>query len=86
MKKQIIELLQISNVSYYRWRKAPKNKGETNPPKIFDLLDKYFTKEELEEFLETGAIARLDTLEGLSVEDVQLLKDLKEVLNRRGNQ
>lgn len=75
----ISKLCNISEKSYYVW----KNKTHT---KLITLLEKYFTKADLEEFLETGTIARLDTLEGLSVEDVHLLKDLKEVFNRRGNQ
>lgn len=63
MKKQIIELLQISNVSYYRWRKSPKREGDNKPPKIFDLLEKYFTEQELQEFLDTGKISKFEILE-----------------------
>ncbi len=63
MKKQIIELLQISNVSYYRWKKAPKREGDNKPPKIFELLEKYFTEQELQEFLDTGEISKFEMLE-----------------------
>lgn len=63
MKKQIIELLQISNVSYYRWRKTPKREGDNKPPKIFDLLEKYFTEQELQEFLDTGKISKFEIIE-----------------------
>lgn len=63
MKKQIIELLQISNVSYYRWRKSPKREGDNKPPKIFDLLEKYFTEQELQEFLDSGEISKFEILE-----------------------
>lgn len=34
MKKQITELMQISDVSYYRWKKSPKQKDKKEPPKI----------------------------------------------------
>ena len=51
MKKQIIELLKISDVSYYRWKKERK---------IFELLEKYFSDNDLEEFLSTGKITRLE--------------------------
>lgn len=63
MKKQIIELLQISNVSYYRWKKAPKREGDNKPPKIFELLEKYFTEQELQEFLDTGKISKFEIIE-----------------------
>jgi hypothetical protein len=51
MKKQIIELLKISDVSYYRWKKERK---------IFELLEKYFSDNDLKEFLSTGKITRLE--------------------------
>lgn len=53
-KKVVCELLGISDKSYYRWREERK---------IFALLDKYFTKEYLQEFLETGKIDKFDKLE-----------------------
>lgn len=75
------KLFGYSAQTYFNWK---RDKDTARP--IMNLMNKYFTKEELEEFLETGTIARLDALEGLSVEDVHLLKDLKEVFNRRENQ
>jgi len=51
MKKQIIELLNISDVSYYRWKKERK---------IFDLLEYAFSSSDLQEFLDTGKILGLE--------------------------
>ncbi|NOQ32116.1 MAG: hypothetical protein GQ570_13450 [Helicobacteraceae bacterium] len=53
MKESIKKLLQISDVSYYRWRKERQ---------IFDLLETYFVKEELEEFLKSGKIEKFDLI------------------------
>ena len=52
MKKQkeiIKQILNIKERTLYNWRK------EGRP--IISLLEKYFTQEELEEFLETGEIS-----------------------------
>jgi hypothetical protein len=51
MKKQICELLEISPASYYRWR--GKRKG-------LILLEKYFTEKDLDEFLRTGKISKME--------------------------
>ena len=56
MKKEICKLLKISEVSYYRWRKERK---------VFSLLEKYFTEEDLSEFLETGEITKQERLNEL---------------------
>ncbi len=44
-----------SNTTFYNWKKDPKRK-------IIKFIEKYFTKKELEEFLETG---KIDKFEGL---------------------
>ncbi len=77
MKKQILELKQISDVSYYRWKKSPKQKDKKEAPKIFSLLEKYFTEQDLEEFLETGSISRLEP------SDIQDLKRRVERLEQQ---
>lgn len=48
------ELLEISENSYFRWKK----KDHTI---LINLLEKYFIKEELQEFLETGKIKRFES-------------------------
>jgi len=62
MKESIKKLLQISDVSYYRWKKERP---------IFDLLEKYFTKEELEEFLKSGKIEKLEIIKEISTDDLK---------------
>ncbi len=52
MRKQIIQMLGNTEKSYYRWR------DEGRP--IISFLEKYFTAKELEEFIETGNIQRLE--------------------------
>ncbi|ABB44909.1 hypothetical protein Suden_1632 [Sulfurimonas denitrificans DSM 1251] len=47
------QILEISEKSFYRW----KNKDHVV---LVTLLEKYFTKEDLEEFFESGKIERLD--------------------------
>lgn len=58
MKKEICDLLNISEVSYYRWKKERK---------IFSLLEKYFSKEDLEEFLKHGVVTKLENNYGLEL-------------------
>ncbi|WP_428023947.1 hypothetical protein [Arcobacter sp.] len=50
-------LFGFSGPTYYKW-----SKKERNERPIFNLLGKYFTKEELEEFLETGKIDKLENM------------------------
>lgn len=52
-KKMICELLGISDKSFYRWKEERK---------IFNLLEKYFTKKDLEEFLSTGKIDKFENI------------------------
>ena len=60
MKDTICELLGISKTSYYRWK---------NDRQVIQLLEKYFTKEDLLQFLHEG---RIDKLEAKNSEDSDL--------------
>lgn len=51
MKNSIKKILEISDKTYYNWRDRP----------IITLLEKYFTKDDLEEYLETNRISRLES-------------------------
>jgi len=51
MKEKICEILGISTASYYRWKEDRK---------IIKMLEKYFTEEELNEFIQTEKISRLE--------------------------
>lgn len=52
------KLFDFNSSTYYRWKK------EGRP--IIALLEKYFKKEDLEEFLETGKIAKLENADKYS--------------------
>lgn len=53
-KEMMASLFSTSQGTYYKWKK------ENRP--IISLVDKYFTKEDLEEFLETGEISKMKYL------------------------
>lgn len=53
MKKAILKLLDVSDKTFYNWKK------EKRP--IIRLFEKYFTKEDLEEFLETEKITKFES-------------------------
>jgi hypothetical protein len=55
MRKQIVQMLGNTEKSYYRW------KEEGRP--IITFLERYFTKEDLEEFLKTGIMSKLENTE-----------------------
>jgi len=52
MKSSIKKILDIADRTLYNWKKEQKP--------IVLLLEKYFTKEDLEEFLDTGQIRRFE--------------------------
>ena len=52
MKSSIKKILDIADRTLYNWKKEQKP--------IVLLLEKYFTKEDLEEFLDTGEIRRFE--------------------------
>lgn len=53
MRKEIVKMLGNTEKSYYRW------KEEGRP--IIAFLEKYFNQEDLEEFLKTGEVSRLES-------------------------
>ncbi len=72
MKKIILKILDIADKTYYNW------KNEKKP--IINLLEKYFTKEDLQEFTETGKIQKQELVKDLTVDDLNSLNNLKEQL------
>jgi len=54
----MVELFQFSSPTYYKWKKH-----ENRP--IFNLLDYAFSKSDLEEYVKTGKISKLDSLENI---------------------
>jgi hypothetical protein len=65
-------LFSTAEGTFYKWKR------EQRP--IISLLEKYFTKEELEEFLRTGGIEKMEIVAGLSLEDLKLIRENKEVI------
>lgn len=64
-----------SNTTFYTWKKDPKRI-------IFSLLEKYFTKEDLEEFLKSGKIEKFDFLDMLNVFVSQLENEIEAKLKK----
>ena len=52
MKQSVKKILDIADKTYYNWKK------EGRP--IIELLEKYFTEDDLEEFLKYGIITKLE--------------------------
>ena len=71
-KQQACRILDISTRSYSNFNKQ-------NKP-IIKLLEKYFTKEDLQEFIETGKIQKQELVKDLTVDDLNSLNNLKEQL------
>lgn len=67
MREVMSKLLDISEKSYYVWKK----KSHT---KLIELLEKYFTEEELEEFLETGEITSFSKIPSFAVNRLEKLE------------
>jgi hypothetical protein len=52
-----MQLFSFSRPTYYKWKRENV--------KVIQLLEKYFSKEELEEFIKTGKISRFENLDTL---------------------
>lgn len=72
MKEQIKKILDIADKTYYNW------KNENIP--IVAFLIKYFSEDELQEFLETGKIEKQELIKNLSLTDLQNIEVFKEQL------
>lgn len=66
MINQIVKILGVSKNSYWNYKKQ-------NRP-IVDLLEKYFTEEDLDEFLKTGEMKKLELLKS-KTEQIENLKN-----------
>lgn len=63
-----------SSTTYYTWKKEDKRF-------IIKLLEKYFTKEELKEFLETSEIKRLELIKDKTCDELETI--LKSEHNKK---
>lgn len=69
MRKVISELCGINERTYYVW----KNKSHI---KLVNLIEKYFTEQNLEEFITNGKIEKQELIKDLSIDEIQkLIKD-----------
>lgn len=71
-EKIITLLMCFSRNTFFVWKR------EKRP--IISLLEKYHSKEELQEFLETGKIQKQEKIKDLSLDDLTNLSKLKEQL------
>ena len=71
-EKTITELMCFSRNTFFVWKR------ENRP--VMNLLKKYFSKEELQEFLETGKIQKQELVKDLTVDELNSLNNLKEQL------
>lgn len=67
MINQIVKILGVSKNSYWNYKKQ-------NRP-IMDLLERYFTEEDLDEFLKTGEMKKLELLKS-KTEQIESLKNV----------
>lgn len=73
MKKQICELLDISDVSYYRWKQDRL---------IIPFLEKYFSEAEITEYIQTKKVKKLELIKDYSFLELNdKLNDTKEIIN-----
>lgn len=71
------KLFGYSAQTYFNWK---KEKDTTRP--IMNLMDKYFTKAELEEFLTSQKMAKLEAIKGIDVEDIEFILENKEMIRK----
>lgn len=72
-RKEIIESLYgFSEGTYYNWKKEQRL--------ILQLIDKYFSEDEVVEFIKTGKIKKFDMFRNLSKEEVEDMSASKDLL------
>jgi len=71
MKNLIVQMLGISLKSYYNWK---------NSRLIITFLEKYFSESELQEFLETKKIKRLELIKGFTADELEYKTQTKKEL------
>lgn len=67
-------LFQFTRQSWNNW------KIEQRP--IVSLLEKYFTNEEIEEFLTSQKMAKLEAIKGINVEDINFILENKDMIRK----
>ncbi len=73
MQEEYCKLLNVSRNTYY------VHKRENRP--IVSLIEKYFTEDDLQEFLETGSVSKYDTQTPSRIKKLENIINI-ELLNR----
>ncbi|MCT7616655.1 hypothetical protein N5U05_02785 [Aliarcobacter butzleri] len=71
-KETMAKLFSTAEGTYYKWKK------ENRP--IINLLETYFTKEELEEFISTNEIKKLELIKNYSLEELENKLNTQQVI------
>lgn len=74
MLKTYSKLLQNTVRTISNW------KNEHRP--IINLLEKYFTKEDIEEFINIGKIEKLELIKNIDIEELKTLIKNKDLLHK----
>ncbi|MDD3342652.1 MAG: hypothetical protein PHR87_03660 [Sulfurospirillaceae bacterium] len=76
MISQIMKLCSFSRNSYYVWKR------EGRP--IIQFLEKYFSDDELEEFLQKGSIAKLDSFNNnKTITNIEVLNEVSNLVRKQ---
>lgn len=67
MKEKICKLFGIARRTYFHWKK------DINKNKSINLIEKYFTEKDLEEFITSGSIAKQELIKDLSIDEIETL-------------
>ncbi len=75
-KEVMAKLFDFNATTYYAWKKQ-------NRP-IINLIDKYFTKEDLQEFIEKGSITSLDSFhQNKNIQDIDILNNVSSLVKKQ---
>lgn len=70
------DVLGCTLASYYNWDKQERL--------IIKLLEKYFTKEDLQEFIEKGSISTLDSFhQNKNIQDIDILNNVSSLVKKQ---
>jgi len=75
-KEVMAKLFDFNATTYYAWKKQ-------NRP-IINLIDRYFTKEDLQEFIEKGSISTLDSFnQNKNIQDIEILNKVSSLVRKQ---
>lgn len=75
-KEIMAKLFDFNATTYYAWKKQ-------NRP-IINLIDRYFTKEDLQEFIDKGSIDALDSFnQNKNIQDIDILNKVSSLVQKQ---